>query len=315
MATESQPGTETTPARLNTLPRAGKSSKTSGRLNKFVPFWFLLPAILVLLLVQIYPTLYSFYLSLTKSYAGDLIYVGTRNFERMFADTEFARSLQRTVVYTGFYLVLTVGLGLYVAVLLNRRLKLTGVYFVLIFIPWVISDVVAGTMWRWMFQPNYGILQKWLEPIFHNSLFTNPNGAMSIVIVASVWRALAFTTILFVGALQTVPSEVIESAALDGANGWQSFWRVTFPIIQPTFLVAVLLTSIRGINSLGLILAIMGISGGPGGATQTAAFYLFNAVQRDNDFGLAAATAVLLFVANIGLTAIYLRLVTGRGTI
>jgi ABC-type sugar transport system permease subunit len=151
-----------------------------------------------------------------------------------------------------------------------------------------------------------------VQPILHVSPFTNPAGAMAIVVMASVWRAVAFTTILFLGSLQTVPQEVIESAALDGANGWTSFWRVTFPIIRPTFLVAVLLTSIRGINSLGLILSILGSSGGPGNAAQTASLYLYNAVQRDGDFGLGAAAAVLLFLVNIALTLVYLRLVTRR---
>ncbi len=290
-------------------------SMTGGKARKFLPFWFLLPAMLVLIVVQIYPTLYSFYLSLTRTHAGDMIFVGTRNFERLLGDTNFINSLGHTAVYAGWYLVLTVGLSVYLAVLLNRRVKFTGFYLIIIFIPWVISDVVAGTMWRWLFQQSYGLLQYWLKPILSMSPYTNPTGAMAIVVAASVWRALAFTTILFLGALQTVPVEVLESAALDGASGWTSFWRVTFPIIRPTFLVAVLLTSIRGINSLGLILSILGSSGGTGNAAQTASLYLFNAVQRDGDFGLGAAAAVLLFLVNIALTIVYLRLVTRKDAV
>jgi ABC-type sugar transport system permease subunit len=265
-----------------------------------------------LLAVQIYPTLYSLYLSVTRTFGGKLTFDGLHNFTRLFNDTNFWQALQHTGVYTLFYLTLTVGLGLWLAVLLNRRIRFTGVYLILLFIPWVISDVVAGTIWRWMFQQTYGILQYWLQPIFQNSLFTNSTGAMAIVVTASIWRALAFTIILFIGALQTVPVEIIESAAIDGARGWQSFWQITFPLIRPTFLIAVLLTSIRGINSIGLILSIMGPSGGTGNATQTATLYLYNAVTRDGDFGLGAAAGVVLFVINVGLTLVYLRLVTGR---
>lgn len=288
--------------------------RRGGRQNKFLPFWLLLPAMIVLLVIQIYPTIYSAFLSLNKTRAGEMTFVGLENFQRLLNDADFGRSLQRTAIFAGFYLVITVSLSLWLAVLFNRRVKFTGFYLVLLFIPWVISDVVAGTIWRWMFQQSYGIIQYWLQPVFHVSLFTNQYGAMAIVIAGSVWRALAFTTILFLGSLQTVPAEVLESAALDGANGWQSFWRVTFPIIRPTFLVAVLLTSIRGINSLGLIISIMGHSGGAGNATQTASVYLYNTVQRDGDFGLGAATSVLLFAINIMLTIIYLRLVTNRDT-
>ncbi len=309
MATGSQLKTERTGTEAFRLPSV---TRTNGRLNKFLPFWLLLPAMLVLLVIQIYPTLYSVYLSVVTTRGGEFTYVGLKNFERLFGDTEFVKSLQRTAIFAGFYLVLTVSLSLLIAVLLNRRVKLTGMYLIFLFIPWVISDVVAGTMWRWMFQQSYGIVQYWLQPIFQTSLLVNQTGAMAIVIAGSVWRALAFTTILFLGALQTVSVEVLESAALDGANGWSSFWRVTFPLIRPTFLVAVLLTSIRGINSLGLILSIMGRNGGPGNATQTASLYLYNAVQRDGDFGLGSATAILLFLVNITLTVIYLRLVTNN---
>jgi ABC-type sugar transport system permease subunit len=292
--------------------RTGQTART-GRVNKFLPLWLLLPTILVLLAVQIYPTLYSFYLSLNQTRGGELIFVGLDNFQRMFRDIEFGRSLSRTFVYAGWYLVLTIGLGLLLAVLLNRRVRFTGFYLILLFIPWVISDVVAGTIWRWMFQQSYGILQFWLGFLSERSLFVNPNGAMAIVVVASVWRSLAFTIILFLGALQTIPGEVLESAALDGASGWQSFWRITFPLIRPTFLVAILLTSIRGINALGMILSILGRTGGSGNAAQTTALYMLNAVQRDGDFGLAASSSVILFVINIILTFVYLRFITRKG--
>src|SRR5205807_2026591 len=142
----------------------------------------------------------------------------------------------------------TVGLGLLFAVLLNRRIKFTGIYLIIIFIPWVISDVVAGTMWRWLFQQTYGIVQMWLNPILGSSVYTNANGAMGLVAAASIWRATAFTTLLFLGALQTVPNEVLESAAIDGADRFARFSYVIFPAIRPTFLVVILLTSIRAIN-------------------------------------------------------------------
>jgi ABC-type sugar transport system permease subunit len=268
---------------------------------------------LILLVVQIYPTLYSLWLSLNRARAGQLTFVGLDNYSRLFRDTGFSLALGNTVQYAFWYILLTIGLGMLLAVLLNRRVKLTGAYLVAIFIPWVISDVVAGTIWRWMFQESYGIIQYWfgnfqlaLGADTVRSLTTTHVGAMGIVVVASVWRALAFTTLLFLGALQTVPAEVLESAALDGAGGWTAFLRITFPIIRPTFLVSVLLTSIRAINSAGMILTIMKDSD----LTRTAALYMLTAVQRDGDFGLAAATSVVLFFINITLTVVYLRLVT-----
>src|SRR5258708_345498 len=163
-------------------------------------------------------------------------------------------------------------------------------------------DVVAGTMWRWMFQQTYGIVQVALNPFIGSSLYTDANGAMAIVVAASVWRSLAFTTLIFLSALQIVPREVLESAALDGANRVQ---RIIFPMIRPAFLVTVLLTSIRAINSVGLIYSIT--KGNPGGATQTASFYLLRVGWEQGDFGSGAAVSVILFIINLALTLVYLR--------
>ncbi len=276
--------------------------------QKSFPLWLLMPTLLVLVTIQVYPTLYSFYLSFNKVKAGKYIFVGFDNFTRLLRSGDFYDSLQKTAVFAGSYLVITIVLGMVLALLLNRRTLLTPVYVTILFIPWILSDVVSGTMWRWLFQQSYGIVQTALNPFINNvSLLSNDVGSMIIVIVASVWRTLAFTALLFLGALQTVPVEVKEAAALDGASRWQSFWRVTLPIIRPTLLVTILITSIRGINSLGLILAIT--NGGPGSATATASVLLYRDAWQYGDFGGAAALAVILFLINLGMTLVYFRLV------
>jgi ABC-type sugar transport system permease subunit len=160
-----------------------------------------------------------------------------------------------------------------------------------------------------LFQQTYGIVQVWLNPILGSSLYTNANGAMGIIVAASVWRSLAFTTLLFLAALQTVPHEVIESAALDGANRFQRFRRMIFPIIRPTFLVILLLTSIRAINSVGIIYSLT--RGQPGGATQTASFYLLRTGWEQGDLGVGAAVSVIMFLMNILMTIFYVKLVGG----
>jgi ABC-type sugar transport system permease subunit len=204
--------------------------------------------------------------------------------------------------------VLTVVLGMMLALLLNRRFKYTELYLVMIFIPWVLSDVVTGTMWRWLFQPTYGIAQTFIDsnlPFIGSALYTDPNGgAMAIVVAASVWQALAFTTILSLGALQTVPNEVLESSALDGANRAQQFLYVTLPIIRPTLLVMILLVSIRAINSVGLIFTTTG--GGPGRATQMASIFLLKTAWEQGNFGVGAAVSVIMLFVNITLAIFYL---------
>lgn len=287
--------------------RSNRSAFKTWREKSF-PFLLLLPALIVLIGIQVYPTLYSVYMSFTRVKGGKFNWVGLGNYIRLFNSSDLSNALGKTAIYAGSYLVLTIVFGLILAVLLNRRTRLTAVYVTILFIPWVLSDVVSGTMWRWLFQQNYGILQVALNPLVNNvSLLANDVGSMVIVIVASVWRTLAFTALLFLGALQTVPTEVKEAGALDGASSWQSFWQITMPMIRPTLLVTILITSIRGINSLGLILATT--RGGPGSATTTASALLYREAWEFGDFGLAASMAVALFVINLGLTLLYFRLI------
>jgi ABC-type sugar transport system permease subunit len=279
--------------------------------TKWLPFWLLLPSILVLLALQVWPTVYSVYLSTTRVRAGVFQDVGLRNFERLLTSRTFHNSLLFTLEYTFFYVTFTVVLGMVIALLLNRRIKFTGWYLVVIFIPWVISDVVAGTMWRWLFQPSYGLLQSWINLYLpgiglSDHLYTTAGGAQAIVILAAVWRGLAFTTLLSLGALQTVPSEIIESASLDGANRFQRFFRIIFPLVRPTLLVMILLVTIQSVNSVGLVYAIT--KGEPGGATRTAAFFLLQTGWEQGDFGLGSAASVTMFFINMILTLFYLRL-------
>jgi ABC-type sugar transport system permease subunit len=297
---------KTRAAQITTVNTPAKAPERK-RQSKWLPLWFLLPTLLVLLALQVGPSLYSLYLSTTRVRGGELRQVGLDNFERLFNSPTFKDSLETTAIYTFYFLVLTVSLGMIIALLLNRRVRFTGIYLVIIFLPWVISDVVAGTMWKWLFQQNYGIAQMWLSPIFGSSLYTSARGAMGIIVAASVWRSLAFTTLLFLGALQTIPVPILESAAIDGANRFQRYFRIIFPLIRPTFLVTVLITSIRAVNTVGLIHALT--RGQPGGATQTTSYYLLRTAWEQGDFGTGAAISVILFAINIILTLIYLRLV------
>ncbi|MBI9104504.1 MAG: sugar ABC transporter permease [Spirochaetales bacterium] len=274
--------------------------------EKIFPYGLLLPAITVLVLAQIYPTLYSIYMSFNKLKAGNLNWIGLANYIRLLNSGDFINSLGKTFIYSGGYLLLTLVLAMCVALLLNQRVFLTPVYLTILFIPWVLSDVVSGTVWRWMFQQDYGLVQVLLNPLINRvTLLSNNVGAMLIMILSSTWRNLAFTTIVLLGALQTVSSEIKEAAAMDGTSNFRFFWNFTIPIIKPTILVITLLTSIGGINSLGLILATT--NGGPGNATTTTSVLLYREAWKYGDFGTASAIAVFMFFINMALAILYFR--------
>ncbi|MCK5674177.1 MAG: sugar ABC transporter permease [Spirochaetales bacterium] len=270
-------------------------------------FWLISPSIIFLLIIQVYPAFYSWYLSFGSIKGGKYTFVGLKNFVRLLNNSDFYESLVRTGVFTFSFLIACIGIGLILALLLNRCSKFTSFYMTIIFIPMVLSEVVGGTMWRWMFQQSFGLVQVFLNPYINNfSILSRPGGAMAVVIAASVWKQLAFTALLFLGALQTVPKELFESAALDGATRSQMFWKITWVIIRPTVLLASIMTTIRGINALGLILATT--QGGPGAATMTEAVLLYRTAWQFGRFGDAAALSVMMFLINITLGAVYIRL-------
>jgi ABC-type sugar transport system permease subunit len=272
--------------------------------RRLVPLWLLLPSLIVLAVLQFYPTIFSVYISLHRLRARQFIPVEFGNYQRLLNDTNFWDSLQKSLVYVSFTVVLTLFLGMVIAILLNYRSRWNGLYMVMMFIPWVISDVVAGTIWRWMFQNEYGLIQTVIAPLTGTtSLYARPDGALAIVILATIWRSLPFTSLLFLGALQTVPTEVVESAALDGAGRATAFFRVVFPIIRPTFMVALILATIGGLNSVGLILVLTGNIP----ATKTASVYLYQQGWQFGDFGLGAAISVVMFLINLALTLVYLQ--------
>jgi ABC-type sugar transport system permease subunit len=273
-------------------------------LQRFVPLWLLLPTLIMLAVLQIYPTVFTVYMSFHRLRARQLIPEGFGNYERLLNDTNFWASLQKSLVFVGSSVVLTLTIGMIIAILLNQRARFNPIYMVMMFVPWVISDVVAGTIWRWMFQNDYGLIQTLITPLTGStSLYARPEGAMLIVILATVWRSLPFMSLLFLGALQNVPTEVLESAALDGAGRVRSFFRVTFPIIRPTFLVALILSTIGGLNSVGVILVLTGNIP----ATKTASVYLYQQGWQFGDFGLGAALSVVMFFVNLLLTLGYLQ--------
>lgn len=272
-----------------------------------LPLIFLLPTISILLLLQVAPALYTLYLSTTRMRRGQLELVGIDNYIRLFQLSSFTDSVISTTAYAGVYVALTVSIGIMLGILLNQPLRFGRIYLVIIFLPWVLSDVVTGTIWRWLFQPDYGIFQEWLFQLSSHSLYTSAFGAMAIVIIASVWQSLAFTTLLTLSALKTIPKEIHESAAIDGANAIQRLSQITFPLISRHILVMVLLISIRAVNSVGLIYSTTG--GGPGRSTQTLAVYLLTIAREQGAFGLGAAISVVMLTINLLLTGVYIYLI------
>ncbi|MCS7056325.1 MAG: sugar ABC transporter permease [Thermoflexales bacterium] len=297
--------------------------RQGGFFNQTLPFWLLLPTLLVLAAIQFYPGFYSIWLSLQERQGAVWNFVGLRNFQRIFDSAIFRESLGHTVVFLVGYVAVTMVASLIIALLLNRTLKLSGVYISLIFIPWVIADVIAGLVFGLLVVPDYGLL----SPILSNPALFPPNGlsipsdpaprpwisgfpfppapAMYYLILATAWRALPFVTLLILAALKTVPQEIIESARIDGASSLQALRFITLPLILPTLVVALFNLTLGGMNGIGLVFTLT--RGGPGTATEVLSFLLYTIGFDRLEFGRAAALSVFIAIINLVLIVLTLR--------
>lgn len=279
-----------------------------------LPFWLILPTVLVLLAIQVYPALYTIWLSMQEREPTGWTYVGLEHFDRLFNTSLFGESVGHTVVFLVGYTVMTMVLGFFIALLLSRNVRLSGLYITLLFIPWTIANIIVGMVFRLMVVPDYGLLSGFLQ----NPEFFPPNGlsvltavppqpwigdfpfppapAMIYLIMASSWRALPFVTLLLLAAMQTVPTEIIESSRIDGARGWQIVRYILVPLMLPTMVVALFSLTLNGMNNVGLVFSLTG--GGPGTSTDVLSYLLYSIGWRQLQFGRAAALALMIAVIN-----------------
>ncbi|PKO15498.1 MAG: hypothetical protein CVU39_11335 [Chloroflexi bacterium HGW-Chloroflexi-10] len=283
-------------------------------LRKSLPFWLILPTIIVILIIQVYPALYTAWLSLQERSPSGWEYVGSENFDRLLSTGIFPESIGHTIVFLLGYAGVTLSVGFLVAVLLKQNVRLSGLYITLLFIPWIIADVIAGLVFRLLVTPDYGLFSGILQnpalfppnglsvltasrptPWFGNFPFP-PSPAMIFLILAASWRALPFVTLLILAALQTVPQEIIESARIDGASGVQLTRHITVPLILPAMVVALFNLILGGMNGVGMVFSLTG--GGPGTATYVLSYLLYVIGWGQLRFGRAAALALLIAVVN-----------------
>jgi len=279
-----------------------------------LPFWLILPTVITLLVVQVYPTLYTVWLSMQDREPAGWIFVGFNNFERLFNLGQFGESVGLTIVFLVGHVLLTMVGGFFTAFLLSQKIHFSGLFITLLFIPWVLSQIIVGFMFRLLVAPEYGVfsgilLDPALFPPNGLSVLVAPpprpwfgdfpfptSAALGLLILASTWRALPFATLLILAAIQMVPLEVIESSRIDGANGWQIIRHIMVPLILPALVVVIFNIILNGINGVGLVLSLT--DGGPGTATQIISYLLYSIGWSRIQFGRAAALALIMAVVN-----------------
>ncbi len=272
--------------------------------------WLLvIPACLLLLLVYAYPIGRAFWLSLfTENLSTQLqpVFSGFDNYIRMAGDGRFWRTMWNTSVFTVATLVLEVLLGLGVALVLDRSFRGRGMVRTIAILPWALPTALIALTWTWIFDGEYGVWNDILLRLNAISSGINwlgePTLAMMATIAADVWKTTPFISILILAGLQSIPQDLYEAYAIDGATPWQSFRNITLPLILPQISIAALFRFAQAFGIFDLIQVMTG--GGPGGATEVVSLYLYATVMRYLDFGYGAALVVVTFLSLIAIVAI-----------
>ncbi|BCJ62280.1 carbohydrate ABC transporter permease [Micromonospora endophytica] len=228
---------------------------------------------------------------------GPAPFVGLDNYQRLLQDEAFYSALIRTLIFTAGVVPLTIVLSLATAVLLvTPYTKGKAVARVVFFLPWLISPIIAGVIWRWLFGENFGFVNYIIISLGGSELpwQSNANLSLIVVIIAGAWANTAFNMLLFVAALKNVPTVYYEAASLDGAGSWAKFRRITLPAIAPTTFIVVLLTILNSMKEYALFKTLN--DGGPGTANNLLVQYIYTKGFERAQIGYASAASFVLML-------------------
>lgn len=282
----------------------------SSQSNKY-PNWFLVPGAAVFGLLFVAPMLTSYYYSLTdwNINTNAIHFIGFENFRKLFADPALRATLSNTLIYAFSVTFLRNFLGLFIAVLLNNSIKGRNLLRTIFFLPFVIAPVVIGYLFTAIYNPGHGLLNTALRSLGLGFLaqdwLNDPAFALFSVIITDVWRTTGFSMVIYLAGLQIIPTELYESADIDGAGGFRKFIFITFPLIVPSVTVNVVLALIGTMKVFVMILVLT--NGGPGYQTEVMNTYVMRAFSLGiYGYGTAANVLLTLFVLLVGLPVLLL---------
>lgn len=274
--------------------------------NKSLSFWlFLTPALFALIIVVFFPFLYGFFYTFTDwNGLRATTFLGLENYLKILNDQRFIDSLVFTIKFAATSIVIVNVLGLALAVLVTQKLRISNGMRTIFFMPNLIGGLILGFIWQFIFISGFDAVGKLLDINFLQGwLSTSETGFWGLVIL-NVWQYAGYIMIIYISYLQGVPQELLEAAEIDGANIFQRFWRIKFPLVAPAFTVSLFLTLSNAFKLYDQNLALT--NGGPYGSTEMLAMEIYNTAFSRFDMAYAQSKAVIFFmlVAVVALTQV-----------
>ncbi len=300
---------------------------------------YIAPAGIIIIVFRVLPIIAAFAVSFYYVMMGKIVgFAGLSQYAMLFRDSEFWNALLNTTYFVIGTVPLSLFLSLFIANLLNQKIRGLGGYRTLYFLPVVTSLVAVAMVWKWIYHPRLGLLnylvglvgmtpKMWLEEprgIFSMiaggaglslpEWASGPSLALVALIITNLWRGLGYNIIIFLAGLQNIPGEYYEAARIDGANRWHMFWKITWPLISPVTFYIVIMTTIVSFQVFTLVYLMTGSPpGGPLGTTKVLVYYIFEkGFESGGDMGYASCVALVLFGIVLSLTLIQRRIIEKR---
>ncbi len=305
--------TMSTPApQQRTATAPGLTGRLRGLSDRAIAWLFIGPTMLLLLAINIFPLIWTVYLSFTNYRANqpgrEVKWVGTRNYERLLGSEDIWGYLQATAHFVVWTMLLQVILGLGLALLINRGFRTASFWTTLILIPMMLSPAVVGTFWTYIFQPQTGIFSyiiDWFAGTGALDMIGAPHLAPWTIVIVDTWMWTPYIMLLCLAGLRSIPPYLYEAAEIDRANALQKFWYITLPRVLPFLMLAVLFRGIENFKMFDMVVELT--SGGPGSVTELASINLKREAFENWKTGYSSAFAIILFVTVFGLGNIYVK--------
>jgi len=282
--------------------------------SRWLPYALLAPQVAVTLVFFIWPAAQALYQSVLRqdAFGFRTTFVGLANFRRLFADPLYLNALQATGVFAVSVTILSMGVALLMAVMVNRLLRAQNVYTAFLVWPYAIAPAVAGVLWWFIFNPAIGIVPYVLDMVGYDwNHRSSSRDAMILIVIAAAWKQVSYNFIFFLAGLQSIPQSLIEAAAIDGAGRMKRFWTIVFPLLSPvTFFLLVVNIVYAMFDTFGIVHATT--EGGPAQATNILVYKVYRDGFVGLNLGSSAAQSVILMAIVTLLTVVQFRFIERR---
>jgi multiple sugar transport system permease protein len=293
-------------------PNETRRRNRSRLFERIFPYGAVIPALLVILTFTIYPVIYALRISvyqyiLTKPNSHP--FIGFKNFHDVITSYYFTTSLKNTAIFTLVGVIGVMLFGLMVALLLNAKIQSSNALKIIILLPWAIPAVVAGLMWKWMLNSDFGILNGILYSLgFIKSyipFLSDPVLAKLSLVMAHIWKEGPLAAIFFMAGLQLIPDELYDAARIDGGGGVGAFRYITLPLLKPIFLVVLVYETMTAIVTFDIVYVLTG--GGPGDSTALISWFAYAEIYKFLNLGAGIALSIVIALITLVLIILYMR--------